>query len=480
VTSQGGSNAGARSDWSPLAGRDVIIWPDNDEPGQKYAATVRSCLRGIASSVRLVDVPRMNPDKPGWDAADWDGLGQIALVDETPRPALGSGPAPAFRMNNNGGMKAVTYNLVLLLGTPVLRDTLGWDMLADKPVWRSKPPFLQEHRAEIHDQDAAEFAFWAAEQISADFKTGQALEAIEVHAKRHPFHPVQDYLRRLRWDGTPRLDSWLEDVFGVPSTPYHQAVGAKFLIASVARAMSPGCQMDTMMVLMGKQGVGKTSAVRELLPDFSWYAETTESPANKDFYQSLRGKWIVEIGELHSFRNADWTKIKQMLSAKMDTYRASYAHFAKYYPRQCVFIGTTNDDTWNRDATGARRFWPVNVLDVNLDIVRHQRDQLWAEAFLRYTQGEDWWTVPVEEAAEVQDSVYETDPWQEPIRKWLATCGLPYVSSTTVMIDALQIEVSKVDLKGQRRVADCLKRLGYERIKKRVDGVPQWVFVRSP
>jgi len=476
VTSQGGSNAAKKADWSPLAGRDVIIWPDHDEPGKKYAATVRSCLRGIASSVRLVDVPRMNPDKPGWDAADWDGLGQIAIVDETPK----TGAAPDFRVNNNGGMKAVTYNLVLLLGTPALCDTLGWDMLADKPVWRSKPPFLQEHRAEIHDQDAAEFAFWAAEQISADFKSSQALEAIEVTAKRHPFHPVQDYLRRLRWDGTPRLDSWLEDVFGVPSTPYHQAVGAKFLIAAVARAMRPGCQMDTMMVLMGKQGVGKTSAVRELLPDFAWYAETTESPANKDFYQSLRGKWIVEIGELHSFRNADWTKIKQMLSAKVDTYRASYAHFAKDYPRQCVFIGTTNDDTWNRDATGARRFWPVNVLDVNLDYVRHQRDQLWAEAFLRYTQGEDWWTVPVEEAADVQDSVYETDPWQEPIRKWLAKCGLPYVTSTTVMIDGLQIEVSKVDLKGQRRVADCLKRLGYERIKKRVDGVPQWVFVRSP
>jgi len=479
VTSQGGSNAGARSDWSPLAGRDVIVWPDNDLPGQKYAAAVRSCLRGIASSVRLVDVPRMNPDKPGWDAADWGGLGQIALVDETPRPALDSGPAPAFRMNNNGGMKAVTYNLVLLLGTPALRDTLGWDMLADKPVWRGKPPFLQEHRAEIHDQDAAEFAFWAAEQISADFKTGQALEAIEVHAKRNPFHPVHEYLKSLHWDGTPRLDSWLEDAFGVPSTPYHQAVGGKFLIGSVARAMNPGCQMDTMMVLMGKQGIKKTSAVRELLPDFTWYAETTESPANKDFYQALRGKWIVEIGELHSFRNADWTKIKQMLSAKMDTYRASYAHFAKDYPRQCVFIGTTNDDTWNRDATGARRFWPVNVHEVNLDYVRSQRDQLWAEAMMRYSQGEDWWTTPAEETTEAQEAVQETDPWLEPIRRWLATCGRQYVSTAEILIEAIGFEMSRVGQKDQNRVAACLQILKYTGGKKRVDGISRRVWWKT-
>ena len=384
--------------------------------------------------------------------------------------------AGEYRLSESSGMKALSYNLTVLLGTEALAGCLGWDLLADKPAWRTQPPFLADNRPEIHDQDAAEFAFWASDRIGADFKTSQALEAIEVHAKRHPFHPVQEYLAGLAWDKTPRIDMWLCDVFGVAPSAYHQAVASKFLIASVARAMRPGCQMDTMMVLMGGQGIGKTTAVRELLPEFPWYAETTESPANKDFYQALRGKWIVEIGELHSFRNADWTKIKQMLSARMDTYRASYAHFAKDFPRQCVFIGTTNDETWNRDATGARRFWPIKCVDVNRDYLHAQRDQLWAEAVHRFSSGEDWWTVP--ECEEIQDSVYQEDVWESYLADWIQSRTQTSYTIGDIMVDALQIERGQHKRGDEMRVGHILTRMGYKRGRVVVNGVRKYVYQR--
>ncbi|MHB1266417.1 MAG: virulence-associated E family protein [Acidithiobacillus ferriphilus] len=389
-----------------------------------------------------------------------------------PRQPVGS-LAGEYRLSESSGMKALSYNLTVLLGTETLAGCLGWDLLADKPVWRKQPPFLRENRPEIHDQDAAEFAFWASERLGADFKSSQALEAIEVYAKRHPFHPVQEYLSGLSWDKVPRLDNWLSDAFGCTQDAYHLAVGKSFLIGCIARAMSPGCQMDTMLVLMGDQGLGKTSAVRSLMPDFSWYAETTESPANKDFYQGLRGKWIVEIGELHSFRNADWTKIKQMLSAKVDTYRPSYGHFTKDYPRQCAFIGTTNDDTWNRDATGARRFWPVRCTETNLDFIRSQRDQLWAEALHRYRGRESWWDV---RQGEEQKSVYEEDAWEVPIKAWVLKEGMRIFTPHEILTECLGFDISRYGLKEQNRVAQACRNLGFSHIRKRINGKPMWAW----
>jgi putative DNA primase/helicase len=401
-----------------------------------------------------------------------------ALKGGDKRPAaqpVGPLPAGSYRLTDAGQMKALSQNIVVYLGA-VLPHALGWDMLSDQPVWRQKPPFLPEYRAEIHDQDASELAFWASDQLGADFKTVQALEAIQVHSKRNPFHPVQHYLSGLHWDGTPRIDHWLADAFGVTASDYHRAVARSFLIAAIARCMTPGCQVDTMLVLMGDQGLGKTSAVRELAPDFSMYAETTESPANKDFYQALRGKWIVEIGELHSFRNADWTKIKQMLSAKVDTYRPSYGHFTKDFPRQCVFIGTTNDDQWNRDPTGARRFWPVKCLEVNRDYIRQQRDQLWAEAAECYRKGEGWWDVP--DTDEHTQAVYEADPWEEPVLNFMAKYPTgSYVTARQILIEVLGFTDDKIGQRENTRVGSILKNKKFTHKRVMHHGAQRWVWV---
>lgn len=415
--------------------------------------------------------------------------GSVVLMtdkDARFRSALGAKPKASitevqcvqpgnYRLTQDGQMKALSQNLAVLMGTPKLSDSLGWNLLADKPAWRKKPPFLTEFRAEIHDQDAAEFAFWASDNLGADFKTNQAMEAIEVHAKRHPFHPVQEYLQSLRWDGISRIDHWLSDAFGVPETDYHAGVARSFLISAVARAMNPGCQVDTMLVLMGDQGLGKTSAARALVPDFSMYAETTESPAHKDFYQALRGKWIVEIGELHSFKNADWTKIKQMLSAKVDTYRPSYGHFTKDFPRQCIFIGTTNDEQWNRDTTGARRFWPVICIEVNKDYILAQRVQLWAEAYARFQRGESWWDVADQDYA--TDAIAEGDPWDEPVSSFISAQPKgTYVTGYQALM-AMGGEDIKITKRDEMRVGDIFKRIKLKHKRVTLEGKQKWVWI---
>lgn len=185
------------------------------------------------------------------------------------------------------------------------------------------------------------------------------------------------------------------------------------LVSAVARAFEPGCKVDTMLVLEGKQGVGKTRFTRELF-GADWYAEATASPGDKDFFQVLQGRWVMEIGEMESFTKAEVGKIKQAVTAQQDTFRASYGRFVKTYPRQCVFVGTTNENQYLRDPTGARRFLPIRVNTIDVDRIIRERDQLWAEAVHLYREGFDYWTLPADAARE-QERRYQADTWEETI-----------------------------------------------------------------
>ncbi|MHB1024040.1 MAG: VapE domain-containing protein, partial [Acidobacteriaceae bacterium] len=172
----------------------------------------------------------------------------------------------------------------------------------------------------VEDVDASEINLSIGRSHGgAQFKTPIICEALAVAAHRHATHPVRDYLSGLAWDKTPRLDTWLSDAFDCPQTEYTRAVGANTIISAVARIMRPGCQVDTMLILEGNQGIGKSKALRNLF-GIGWYTETTEKPGTKDFYQALRGKWCLELAELDSLRGADISRVKQVLSATSDNY----------------------------------------------------------------------------------------------------------------------------------------------------------------
>jgi putative DNA primase/helicase len=192
-----------------------------------------------------------------------------------------------------------------------------------------------------------------------------------------------------------------------------------------------------------------------------WYAELTESINHKDFFMALRGLWGADFGELDQFSKADATRIKQVLTIKEDNYRPAYARLTRKFPRQCIFIGGTNRDDWNRDETGGRRFLPIKISgQIIIDWVEENRDQLWAEAVATMRQIEEekieWWDIP--NAQEHQDARYIGDSWEEDVKSYLI--GKTQVTTSDILTFALKIEdKAKHGKREEMRVGAIMRRL---------------------
>ena len=196
----------------------------------------------------------------------------------------------------------------------------------------------------------------------------------------------------MRWDGIERLDTLFIDYLGSSDTPYTRAVTRKAFTAAVARIFMPGCKYDYMPVLVGKQGIGKSHILSVM--GGVWFSDSITTISGKEGYEALHGSWIVEMAELTATRKQEVESIKQFISKREDRYRKAYARRVSDNPRQCVFFGTTNDSEFLRDYTGNRRFWPVDTdadkrkKSIFKDLVPDIRDQLWAEAVVRFKEKE--------------------------------------------------------------------------------------------
>ncbi len=300
-------------------------------------------------------------------------------------------------------------------------------------------------------------------------------DAAQAVARKLAYHPIRDYLDGLRWDGVPRLDSWLVRHVGAVDTPYTRAVGRKFLLAMVARVKQPGCKHDHTMVLSGPQGQEKSAACR-IIAGAEYFSDTLPSILGDktDAIRHLQGMWLVELAEMAPSRKSDAEDLKAFLSGAVDRVRMPYAKFAEAFPRQCVFIGTTNDDQFLRDATGGRRFWPVAVQQV-IDTVSlaAERDQLFAEAVDAFKAGEPWWLdreFEAEHAAPVQAAAYVADSWGDDVALWLDNShdesGVKMeVTVSQVLSDALDINSGRHSMADQKRAGDVLRQLGWIKVK---------------
>jgi putative DNA primase/helicase len=255
-----------------------------------------------------------------------------------------------------------------------------------------------------------------------------------VVADEHRYNPLRDYLTGLEWDGEDRLSTWLTQYLGVKPSNIVAAVGRAWMIGAVARALDPGCQLDTMLVLEGPQGTKKTSALRNLV-GAEWYGSgPSANLAAKDCMIDLQGPWILEWAELDQYHKNEQSVLKHFLSKRDDRFRPPYGKTSVKHPRSCAFAGSINVDTWMQDATGGRRFWPVRCGDViAADELGRDRDQLWAEAVYRYRDDEPWWLREelLQRAAEEQQAQrFDADVWHELIEAFLIKKSSLWLSST--------------------------------------------------
>lgn len=311
--------------------------------------------------------------------------------------------------------------------------------------------------------------------------------AVTAYARGQAVHPVRDYLDGLTWDGTPRLDGWLAAYVGAEDTRLNRAFAARWLISAVARIRRPGCKADHMLVLEGPQGLKKSTAIK-VLCGAPWFTDELAEVGSKDAAMQLQGAWVVEMAELDALSKAETGRIKAFLTRTADRYRPPYGRHTVEVPRSSVFCGTVNHETWLKDETGGRRFWPVKAGvtgPIDLDGLAEARDQLWAEAVARFEAGEPWWLEDLDlvaEAAEAQEAKRVTDAWDDKIDRWLTHTTqrvqvgfdtwedreierpepLTDVSVGEILEHAIGLEPGRWNKQDQKRVTDYLTAHGWK------------------
>jgi predicted P-loop ATPase len=299
-------------------------------------------------------------------------------------------------------------------------------------------------------------------------------QALDLRAHECAFHPVRDYLSALHWDGQPRLSDWLTYYLGAELTPYTRAVGRMFLIAMVARVFNPGCKADHLLVLEGPQGVRKSTACG--IMGGQWYSDSLpDIREGKDAAAHLNGKWLIEVGEMHALGRAEAALLKSFLTRTTERYRPAYGRMEVVHDRQCVFIATTNEGVYLKDATGGRRFWPVKVGAIDTDALALDRNQLFAEAVTAFRNRETWWpdtTFEREHIAPEQEERFEGDAWEQAIAEYFV--GRDNATITEIAKESLGFDTPKIGTADQRRIAAVLESMGFKRQKVDYRGRRPW------
>jgi predicted P-loop ATPase len=331
--------------------------------------------------------------------------------------------------------------------------------------------------------DAAMTRLWLTVESTFGFRPAKEFfwDVVGDRARRNSFHPVRNYLEGLKWDGVPRLDTWLCRYGGADDTPFNRAAGALFLTAAVRRIRKPGSKFDEMLVMESEQGTDKSSALCVLAVNDDWFSD--DLPLNADgkrVIEALAGRWIVEAAELKGMRRGEIEGLKAFLSRRIDRARMSYDRLVSEVPRQCVIAGTTNSAQYLRDTTGNRRFWPVRVKPFDLPALRRDRDQLWAEAASREAAGASIRLDPslYGAAANEQEARQIGDPYLEALESALGEnlCGKMETDAAWTIVD---LPTAHRTQEHNSRLGEAMKKLGWERKRARFKGRTRWCYVRG-
>lgn len=354
--------------------------------------------------------------------------------------------------------------LIALRNAPEWEGVFAFDEFHHRSLFMRKPPWANGHwvgPASFTDADENRVLVWI-QDAGIHCRIEAVRQALSIVCDDNKFHPVRDYLDSLIWDGAARLDNWLTYYLGVePIKSYTEQVGRCWMISAVSRIYHPGSMAKYALILEGEQDLGKSSALEVL--GFPWFTDDMSELGTKDSAMQASNAWIIELSELDSTRRADINTIKAFLSRKHDRFRKPFGRYVEECARQCVVAGTVNPSTpYLADETGGVRFWPVLCTAIDIESLKRDRDQLWAEAVARYKAGERWYLDnddALTAAHEQQEDRFASDSWEDAIRDYLDTAkSINRVTTAYLLQNVFNLDLADHDKYLQTRVGVIMSR----------------------
>ncbi|ENI0827736.1 hypothetical protein ABW752_002780 [Listeria innocua] len=333
----------------------------------------------------------------------------------------------ALELDKQGKIKDTLDNIVLIIRNDSELESIAFNKHRDGIDARDGLPW-EQMKGGWNDSDNAALKVYLSNKygIYSPTKTKDAILAV---AAERSYHPIKEYLDHLpEWDGTDRVETLLIDYFNATDNSYTRAVTRKMMVAAVARIVHPGTKFDSVLILNGPQGIGKSTFFAKLAGD--WFSDSLTLTDMKDKAgpEKLQGYWILELGELAGMRKTDVEVVKSFISRSDDKYRASYGVNVESHPRQCIIVGSTNAESgFLRDITGNRRFWPVRISGDGKrkawQMSVYDVEQIWAETLVLYAKGEKLYLEgsDVELATNEQADAMESDEREGLVRSYLDT-----------------------------------------------------------
>jgi hypothetical protein len=480
----------ARAGWSPADAAHFIravANVANDQEGKDREMAARDAAEAFKAGQKAYGLKSLRGiigEAIANRIADWIGYSETAPK----RPPRGNGEKvrwldDCLTDEQARPLSNLANVMIALRSDPALRDMLAYDEMLCAPMLLHSAPVVGQGVPDridlrpVTDADVGSVQEYLQLSGLPKIAKDTVHQAVDMRAHECAFHPVQRYLSSLRWDGRPRLKTWLSTYLGAEPTPYSEGIGPMVMVAMVARILTAGCKADYMMILEGPQGARKSTACAILGGDY--YSDNLpDVSAGKDVQQHLQGKWLIEVGEMSAMSRAESAALKAFITRQTERFRPSYGRKEVIQPRQCLFVGTTNKEAYLRDETGGRRFWPVKVGvtgPIDTEALARDRGQLFAEAVKLFRGGAKWWPDDAFEREHIkpqQEARFEADAWEEMISAYLLNRSKVTVGE--VARDGLHIETPRIGTADQRRIAAALERLGWRRLEKDWKGNRPW------
>jgi len=419
------------------------------------------------------------------------GQGAIAALDEFDlAPAGPAGeqakPSPKLQRDKAGRIEATIDNLTCAVAAAHWCGIdVRYDAFRDEIVWA--PDGTAAQWRPLKDEDSVRLRVQLERRGFKPIGRELMRDALLMVAMDNQIDTAQVWLDGLEWDGTPRIDLFLTTYFRAEDSPYTRAVSSYLWTALAGRVIEPGCKADMVPILVGGQGIGKSTGVAALAPAADFFTEVSLHEKDDDLSRRMRGRLVAEIGELRGLHTKEMEAIKTFITRTHESWVPKFREFATQFPRRLVFVGTTNQEQFLADETGNRRWLPVTLTQaVDVAAIARDRLQLWAEARERFALCGVEYAQAQQLAEAVHASHMIVDPWTDRVDQWLEEAdpltemsprACKFLRVRDVLRGALGIEDKAIGRREELRAAAVLRALGYSRKKVRESGRTMWAYV---